>query len=120
MITFDLKPLKALTPSTPKHANFETMSSCFKSFCHDQQSQVVSSISREHLLHIQQQRYFTPILHNVTMLTCPTCIVHGCDPITSKRNKVGILNNKLSCLKNFIMYVYYNLLTNPSYQFFGG
>ncbi len=96
------------------------MSSYFKSFCHDQQSQVVSPIFRKHLLHIQQQRYFTPILHDVTMLMCPTCIIHGCDPITSKRNKVGILDNKLSCIKIFIMYVFYNLPTNPVIPIFFG
>jgi len=36
------------------------------------------------MLQIQQQSYVTPILHNVTMHTCPTCIIHGSDLIQVK------------------------------------
>jgi hypothetical protein len=47
-------------------------------------------ISKEQLLHIQQQWYSTLIMYNVIMHTCPTYIVHCYDLITSKKNKVGI------------------------------
>jgi hypothetical protein len=38
------------------------------------------------MLHIQQQRYITTILHNITMHTCPICIIHGSDLIIKDTN----------------------------------
>jgi hypothetical protein len=50
------------------------------------------------------------------MNICPTCIMHGCNLIISKRNKLEILD-KLNKLQNFSLYVLYNLPTSPI--FFG-
>ncbi len=44
------------------------------------------------------QWYPTLILHNVAMQTCLTYIIHGYNFITSKKNKVGNLDIKLSRL----------------------
>jgi hypothetical protein len=38
------------------------------------------------MFHIQQQVYVTLILHNVTMHTCRTCIIHGDDLITNVKD----------------------------------
>jgi hypothetical protein len=46
---------------------------------HNQQCQTISSRSKVHLLDIQQQGYLTPILHNIIMHICPTCIIHVCN-----------------------------------------
>ncbi len=71
-------------------------------------------------MHIQQKWYLTPILHNVTMNISPTYIIHGYNLIIGKRNKLGILDNKLSNLQNFSLYILCNLIINPIKPMFFG
>jgi hypothetical protein len=80
---------------------------------HNQQCQTISSRSRKHLLDTQQQGYLTPILHNITQHTCPTCIIHGCNLITSKRYKLGILNNNFNCFSHLMVYVFCHFPASP-------
>ncbi len=71
-------------------------------------------------MHIQQKWYLTPILHNVTMNISPTYIIHGYNLIIGKKIKLGILDNKLSNLQNFSLYVLCNLPINPIKPMFFG
>jgi hypothetical protein len=98
-----------LTPSTPKKISFAISSFYFKPPCVIKKfiiNNVKILASRKHLLDIQQQWYLTPILHNITMHTCPTYIVHGCNSITSRRYKLGILDINFSCFSHFMVYVF--------------
>jgi hypothetical protein len=62
----------------------------------------------------------TPILNNVTMHTCQTCVIHSCDLITSEKDKVGVLDNKLNNFYNFNLVCVINLPTNPIMPMFFG
>jgi hypothetical protein len=48
----------------------------------------------------------------------PTYVIHGCHLITSKKNKVEIMDNKLVFRISF--YVFNNLPTNPIKPMFFG
>jgi hypothetical protein len=97
-----------LTPLAPKHTKLEARSSCFRSLfvikkTHNQQIQIINPKSKQHLLHIQQQWYPTPILHNVIMHIHATYVIHGCHLITNKKNEIGIMDNKLVFRISFYM-----------------
>jgi hypothetical protein len=85
---------------------------------HNQQYQTISSISRKHLLETQQKRYLTPILHNITMHISPTCIVHGCNFITSKRYKLDVVDNNFNHFSHSMVYVFCHFSTNLVSQIF--
>jgi hypothetical protein len=87
---------------------------------HNQLCQTISFRSTKHLLDIQQQWYLTPILHNIAMHTCPTCIIHGCNFITSKRYKLGILDSNFSHFSYFMVYVFYHFPPSPIRPIFLG
>jgi hypothetical protein len=85
---------------------------CHQKF-HNQQCQTISSRSKNHLLDIQQQQYPTLILHNITMHTCPICIVHGCNFITSKRCELDILDSNFNHFFHFMVDMFCFFLANP-------
>jgi len=119
----NLRPWKALTPLAPKQTSLVANSFSFKPPCVIKEfiiNNVKLLASRKHLLDIQQQWYSTPILHNITMHTCPTCIVHGCNSITSKRYKLGILDINFSYFSHFMVYVFCHFPASPvRLMFFG-
>lgn len=45
------------------------------------------------------------ILHNVSMHTCPTCIIHGCDFITCKGCKLDIIDDNF----NDLFHLFFNV-----------
>ncbi len=72
---------------------------------HDYHSQNINLKSIYHMLHIQQQGYLTPFLHNVSMHICPTCVIHGCDFITCKGYKLDIMDDNFNGLFHLVFYV---------------
>jgi hypothetical protein len=57
------------------------------------------------MLHIQEQGYLTPILQNVSMHTCPTCIIYGCDFIACKGYTLDIMDDNFNGLFHLVFYV---------------
>jgi hypothetical protein len=103
MLTFTLVCLfcSIVAPSTLKHISFEAISSYFRSTCVTKEFIRIVKLGYQHRIHKTlaahsiQHWYPTPIMHNA-MHTCPTYIIHGCDFITGKKNKVENLDNKFN------------------------
>ncbi len=60
----------------------------------------------------------TPILHNITMHTCPICIIHGSNFIISLKYKLGILDNNFSGFSHPMVNVFCHFLANRVRPFF--